>query len=104
MGHSSVTILTSNGSVLSDIQQEYPPLGADQLLGLSRDQRPGVEPSGGKERDPLVVASLVAWVFPVANQEHAPIKVEIRPFDPANLVEPHCFGYCKLHDPSHWHG
>jgi len=35
-------------------------------------------PLGGEERDPLIISGLVAWVFPVADQEHAPIKVETR--------------------------
>lgn len=38
------------------------------------------------------------------DQQHAPIKIGIRPFDPANLVEPHRCSHCKLHDPGHWQG
>ena len=86
----------------SRIIGEDPALGAPKLLGLRRNQRPGVEPRGGKQRDALIISGLVARVFPVADQKHAAIEVEIRSFDPANLVEPHRRGHCKLHDPCHW--
>ena len=49
-------------------------------------RRAGVELGGGKERDPLVFAGLVARVFPIVDQEYAAIDVKICPLDPVHLV------------------
>lgn len=54
-----------------------------------------------KNGNPLVVPGLVARILPVADHEHAAVDIEIAPFDPAVLVEPHGRGDRELHDPRH---
>mgnify|MGYP000333096008 CR=1 FL=1 len=54
------------GSDRPRVEGKYPAPCVPEFLGLFGDQRPGVEPRGGEERDPLVVSGLVARVFSVA--------------------------------------
>ena len=75
-----------------------------EFLGLFGDQRPGIEPRGGEEWDPLVVPGLVARVLPIADYEHPAVDVEIGPFDAADFVAPHGRGHRELHDPRHRQG
>ena len=83
---------------------KYPASCVPELLGLFGDQRPGIEPRGGEEWDPLVVPGLVARVLPIADHEHPAVDIEIGPCDAADLIEPHRRGHRELHDPCHRQG
>ncbi len=92
------------GSDRSRVVGKYPASCVPEFLGLFRDQRPGIEPRGGEEWDPLVVPGLVARVLPVADHEHPAVDIETAPFDAADFVEPHGRGHRELHDACHRQG
>ena len=50
-------------------------LRLSERLGLRHDEGPDIKSGGGEERDPLVVASLVARVLAVADQEYPAVDV-----------------------------
>lgn len=77
--------------------------GLSKMFGLRHDEGPGIETGGGEERDPLVVAGLVARVLAVSDQEHPAVYVEVAPVRAADLVQPHRGGDGELHDPRHGH-
>ncbi len=78
-------------------------LRLSEKLGLRHDEGPGIEPGGGEERDPLVVAGLVARVLAVPDHEHPAVYVEIAPVGAADLVQPHRGSDGELHDARHGH-
>lgn len=78
-------------------------LRPSEILGLRHDEGPGIKSGGGEERDPLVVAGLVARVLAVSDQEHPAVDVEVAPVGAADLVQPHRGSDGELHDARHGH-
>lgn len=74
-----------------------------EMLGLRQHQGPGIEPGGGEERDPLVVAGLVPRVLAVTDQEHPAVYVEVAPLGPTYLIQPQRGGDGELDDARHRH-
>ena len=78
-------------------------LRLSEILGLRHHEGPGIEPGGGKERDPLVVTGLVARVLAVSDQKHLAVYIEVAPVGAADLVQPHRGSDGELHDACHGH-
>jgi len=63
-------------------------------LGLTLDDRQGV----AQQRDALIVASLLARVFPISDRQKSSVSVDVSPLHPHDLATPHARGDRKVDD------
>ena len=91
---------SESGAHGSAAVRKYSPDGRLRQSALLVDDCAGVVAARIKEGDALIVAIFPSWILAVANEHHPASRIEIRPFDPADLILTHGRRDGEPYDPA----